>query len=95
LRAAYEKRWASPRGFNPDTDRVALRTDAPAAVPQPEQRRAVRILLPLGDEGEWKIARPLLVELAAEFRLAIRSKSLSASTARSACKRRWPNCAKS
>jgi len=69
LRAAYEKRWASPRGFNPDTDRVALRTDAPAAVPQPEQRRAVRILLPLGDEGEWKIARPLLVELAAEFRV--------------------------
>lgn len=68
LRAAYEKRWANPRGFNPETDRVALRSDvpAPAAV---EKRRAVRILLPLRDEDEWQIARPLLVELAAEFRV--------------------------
>jgi hypothetical protein len=69
LRAAYEKRWANPRGFEPATDRVALRSDA-APVAAAEKRRAVRILLALGDEDEWKIARPLLVEFAAAFRVS-------------------------
>jgi hypothetical protein len=66
LRAAYEKRWALPRGFVPATDHVPLRTDAqPVAAAAPS--RIVRIVLPLRDETEWLAARPLLVELAAAF----------------------------
>jgi len=69
LVAAYQERWASPRGFDPVTDRVPLREGArPAAAASPE-RRAVRILLPIKDEDEWTRARPLLVDLAGEFRV--------------------------
>jgi hypothetical protein len=68
LRAAYEKRWFSPRGFDPQRDRVALRRDAdPAAAPV--ERRRVRVLLPLRDDAEWQQVRPLLAEFAAAFRV--------------------------
>ena len=69
LRAAYEKRWSNPRGFDPQTDRVPLRTDAAPAAPS-EDRRKVRILVPLRDEDEWQRARPLIVALAAAFRVS-------------------------
>ncbi len=68
LREAYEKRWSTRHGFEPRTDRIPLRTDAPPVGVRPEQR-SVRILLPLRDESEWLHARPLLVELAAAFRV--------------------------
>jgi hypothetical protein len=67
LREAYEKRWAGRYGFDPATDRVPLRTDAPQAGVSSE-RRSVRVLVPLQNEAEWQHARRLLVELAAEFR---------------------------
>ena len=66
LRAAYEKRWAARGDFNPERDRVPLRTAEAAA---PKRAGGVRVLLPLGTEGEWAQARPLLVELAAAFRV--------------------------
>ncbi len=68
LRTVYEQRWSRGRGFDPQTDRVPLRTDAPPVGVLPERRR-VRILLPLHDEDEWLQARPLVVELAAAFRV--------------------------
>jgi hypothetical protein len=68
LRAAYEKRWSARRGFDPQTDRVPLRTDAPPVGVRPE-RRSVRVLLPLRDEAEWLHVRPLVVEFAAAFRV--------------------------
>jgi hypothetical protein len=71
LRAAYEKRWSVPRGFDPATDRVPLRTlDVPAPAPAAEAApvQAVRILLPLRDESEWQRAVPFLRELALAFR---------------------------
>lgn len=66
LRAAYEKRWASRADFDPQRDRVPLRTEEPAL---PMQADSVRVLLPLGTDSEWAQARPLLVELAAAFRV--------------------------
>jgi hypothetical protein len=68
LRAVYEKRWSSPRGFDPRRDPVPLRRDAgrPAAA----ETRRVRVLLPLHDEAEWRGVRPLLLEFAAAFRVA-------------------------
>jgi hypothetical protein len=72
LRAAYEKRWSVPRGFDPATDRVPLRTfEVPAAAAPAAENTpalAVRILLPLRDEADWERALPLLRELALEFR---------------------------
>jgi hypothetical protein len=68
LRSVYEQRWANRHDFDPERDRVPLRTDEPpaatAAVPG-----GLRILLPLRDEGEWLRARPLLAELTAAFRV--------------------------
>jgi hypothetical protein len=66
LRAAYEKRWAARADFDPERDRVPLRAAEAAA---PKRAGGVRVLLPLGTEGEWAQARPLLVELAAAFRV--------------------------
>jgi hypothetical protein len=68
LRVAYEKRWAEPRGFDPESDRVPLRDD-PAGPQAAVERRGVRVLLPLQSEEEWQRARPLLVALAAAFRV--------------------------
>jgi hypothetical protein len=68
LRAAYERRWSIPRGFDPATDRVPLRTDAAANAPA-GQPPGVRVLLPLRDVAEWSQARAFLVELAAAFRV--------------------------
>ena len=67
LRAAYERRWSVPHGFDPAADRVPLRTD-PATAPA-EQPRGVRVLLPLRDIEEWSRARPFLAGLAAAFRV--------------------------
>jgi hypothetical protein len=67
LRAAYERRWSVPRGFDPATDRVPLRTEGASA--QAGGGRGVRVLLPLRDLAEWSHARPFLVELAAAFRV--------------------------
>jgi hypothetical protein len=66
LRAAFEQRWTSRQDFDPQRDRVPLRTDEPPAAAGPG---GLRILLPLGDENDWTRARPLLVELAAAFRV--------------------------
>jgi hypothetical protein len=68
LRAAYERRWSVPRGFDPATDHVPLRTDAAANAPA-GQPHGVRVLLPLRDVAEWSRARAFLVELAAAFRV--------------------------
>ena len=69
LRAAYERRWSKVRGFDPQTDRVPLRTDdVREAAPAPAQP-AVRILVPLHDESEWARAKALLAALAAAFRV--------------------------
>ncbi len=40
LRAAYERRWSVPRGFDPATDRVPLRTEAANAPVDNATRRA-------------------------------------------------------
>jgi hypothetical protein len=69
LRELYERRWASPRGFDPETDRVPLRTDTAPAAPATPQRAVLRILLPLRDEHEWSRVRPVLADLAAAFRV--------------------------
>jgi len=66
LRAAYEKRWADRHDFDPARDRVPLRTDEPPAA---GELRGLRILLPLGDEAEWRRARQLLVDFAQAFRV--------------------------
>jgi hypothetical protein len=68
LREVYEKRWSTRRGFDPEHDRVALRTDVPPPAVAAE-RRSLRLLLPLRDEDEWQRVRPLLVALAAVFRV--------------------------
>jgi len=65
LRSAFEQRWTNRNDFDPKRDRVPLRTGEPPAAMAPG---GLRILVPLGDEGEWQRARPLLVELAAAFR---------------------------
>jgi GT2 family glycosyltransferase len=72
LRDAYQKRWSTRNGFDPATDRVPLRFDVPAAgAPAPAPNRTVvRVLLPLGSVDDWAIARPLLTELAAAFRVS-------------------------
>jgi hypothetical protein len=72
LRAAYEKRWAAVRGFDAKRDRVPLRTDeVPAPAPVPEAKpQTMRILVPLRDEAEWQQIRPLLADLAANFRVS-------------------------
>ncbi len=67
LRGVYERRWSVPRGFDPATDHVPLRTDAASSVPAAEPG-GVRVLLPLRDVTEWSRARAFLVELAAVFR---------------------------
>lgn len=66
LRAAYERRWAGRSGFDPERDRIPLRTGEPPAA---AEKDGLRILLPLADEAEWLRARPLLVELTAAFRM--------------------------
>lgn len=66
LRAAFEQRWANRHDFDPQRDRIPLRTGEPPPAMGPG---GLRILLPLGDEGEWLRARPLLVELASAFRV--------------------------
>jgi GT2 family glycosyltransferase len=69
LRAAYEKRWSQPRGFDAKLDRVPLRTGGgPEPGPAGSGHR-VRVLLPLSDDAEWERAHPLLVQFAAEFRV--------------------------
>ena len=68
LRAAYEKRWSTVRGFDPQTDRVPLRTGDAPEVALAATQPVVRVLLPLYDEGEWMRAKPLLAEFAATFR---------------------------
>jgi len=67
LRAAYEKRWQGNRGFDPERDRVGLRTDGPAEE-RATQGGRVRVLVPLGDPDEWLRAQPVLADLAVTFR---------------------------
>jgi hypothetical protein len=73
LRAAYEKRWSTPHGFDPAADRIALRTqDDPETVAAPAPSSLVaplRILVPLSDIAQWQATRPLLAALAATFRV--------------------------
>jgi hypothetical protein len=68
LRAACEKRWSTVRGFDAATDHIPLRGGAETAAPG-TAKPAVRILLPLRDEGDWLRAKPLLAELAAAYRV--------------------------
>ena len=69
LRAAYEKRWAQSRGFDPATDRVPLRAPDAAVPAAVSAGSRLRVLIPLRDDDEWQRAYPLLVHLAAEFRV--------------------------
>ena len=68
LRAAYEKRWQTGRGFDPERDRVVMRTDEPAGE-RPTQSGRVRVLVPLGEPAEWLRAEPVLASLATAFRV--------------------------
>lgn len=68
LRELYAQRWSAVRGFDPETDRVPLRTEAPAPAASAE-RAVLKVLLPLGNEAEWVCVRPILAELAAAFRV--------------------------
>lgn len=68
LRAAYERRWSERRGFDPHADRVPLRTGA-APVEAVSRGSGLRLLLPLRDDEEWLQVRPLLLEIAAAFRV--------------------------
>lgn len=73
LRAAFQKRWSAPRGFDPERDRIALTAAPPAAAASAaaqSDRPTVRILVPLKNEAEWLAARPLLADLAQSFRAA-------------------------
>lgn len=67
LRAAFEQRWSNRHDFDPQRDRIPLRTGEPPA-PAAMAPGGLRVLLPLGDESEWLRARPLLVEFATAFR---------------------------
>jgi hypothetical protein len=67
LREVYTKRWSVPHGFDPETDRVPLRTDAAPAARA--ERVPLRILLPLRDEEEWKRVRHVVADLALAFRV--------------------------
>jgi hypothetical protein len=69
LRAAYQKRWSVARGFEPERDRVEMGRAAALAPAAAVQGTAVRILMPLANADEWALARPLLVDLAATFRV--------------------------
>jgi hypothetical protein len=68
LQAAYDKRWSVVRGFDPERDRVELRTADAPQVAATAAETMVRVLVPIRDEDEWRIAKPLLAELATAFR---------------------------
>jgi hypothetical protein len=65
LRAAYEARWSARNDFDPARDRVPLRTGEP---PKMTVGNGLRILLPVGNEDEWRIAQRILIDLTQAFR---------------------------
>jgi len=69
LRSAFEQRWTNRNDFDPKRDRVPLRTGEPPAAMAPG---GLRILVPLGDEGEWQRARRSWSSLRRHFVRAIR-----------------------
>jgi hypothetical protein len=64
LRFAYDQRWANRTDFDPQRDRVPVRTEAPPA----SAPGGLRVLLPIGSDTEWRRALPLLTELVQAFR---------------------------
>jgi hypothetical protein len=69
LRAAFGRRWSAVRGFDPENDRVPLRAASAQTVAASTRTVAVRVLLPVRDEAEWRRAKPLLAELAFAYRV--------------------------
>ncbi len=64
LRFAFDQRWATRGDFDPARDRVPVRTEAPMA----SAPGGLRVLLPVGNDAEWRRAVPLLTEFAQAFR---------------------------
>jgi GT2 family glycosyltransferase len=66
LRTAYETRWAGRNDFDPARDRVPLRTSEP---PKATAGDGLRILLPVGNDDEWRTAQRILIDLTQAFRV--------------------------
>ena len=68
LREAFGKRWPGVRGFDPETDRVALAESAAMISPAAAPGESVRVLIPLADAADFRTVKPFLADLATTFR---------------------------